>query len=843
MTVTSNSSSKEANKEITKDWEDFLRAQTDCILLWSLDNGHLNYNGKDLSFHTVDRTALLFFRCILDRQQEGLLIYPANNFSFLAPIALEALYSRFKYKNRRKILIINERVAIRDEIKTHFLNFNARAMILHESFFPVGLINRKGRIINISRIKKAGDFIEPNLLMSANPQTLPEEEIAKEIYAVIVEINDTIPVEHLQNLKAWSKRNSIPCIFFISQDPPCEYAVQLIKAGISYWGWNSTALLEDYQKDMKIHKNNPEKSETPFWNTINQIRNRANGITKVIISIEEAEINKLLMEARENYKILYQKAKKENNPFAISASKRLLHVIYSFEELTAPLSYVEKEYAVSWGFFPISQKIENLKQNLSMLSQWDSTYSSFYQTSIDQIRRLYDYMIKTNSGKTSLIPRIINEAINKGKKLAIVSKNTPNSEALKRFLMNERHLNKELLESKEIILISIKELNDISPIDICILYGCPRYYQKWLISISSAETLGFLTYASEVSPLKYMLKENEGLPDYFSFEKRTRSIAKMVKGGLEEINNLVKKSTKSSKPPRDKIVFTNPIDAEIIGVELEPLLETFLQQDFSIDSDYTVEAEILSESRFEGLSITESEVEAVKLRLGNNRIMYVHTEKTVQVFIDYKEEVAYKKAKLLQPNDLLILINNSTSKPLTEAVINKVESHPKMIEVIAYQKSWIHYLQRGVKETGDYPAVILHKLKLLGAKSPKTSLAVSHWVNGRVIGPRDKNNIKLIGEIYKQPFLIENVDKIYAAVQRLRGIHHSLSRKLGRLIPKAGVVLEQGGEDDTLIDSDLDLYLEDFANIITIERVKGVEGPEKVNISLLDRNLIAEGIE
>ncbi len=69
MVITSNSSSIEVNKEITKDWEDFLRAQTDSILLWSLDKGYLNYSGKDLFFHTVDRTALLFFRCILDSQQ------------------------------------------------------------------------------------------------------------------------------------------------------------------------------------------------------------------------------------------------------------------------------------------------------------------------------------------------------------------------------------------------------------------------------------------------------------------------------------------------------------------------------------------------------------------------------------------------------------------------------------------------------------------------------------------------------------------------------------------------------------------------------------------------------
>jgi hypothetical protein len=841
MAPPSNSESKVIER--TLNWEDFLRAQTDCILLWSLDNGHLNYSGKDLFFHTVDRTALLFFRCILDKQQEGLLVYPANKFSILAPLTLEALYSRISVKYRKKILIINERVAIRDEIKTHFLNFNIHSMILHESFFPVGLIKRNGGIINISRIKKAGDLIEPKLLLSANPQILPDVDVAIYIYAVIVEINDSILKEHLQNLTKWVNKNSIPCIFFISQDPPCEYAVELIKAGISYWGWNSAALIEDYQKDIEIHKMNPKKYETPFCDTFNQIKNRANGITKIIISIEESELNRLLLEARENYKILFQKAKKENNQFAISASKKLLHLIYSFEELTAPLSYVEKEYAVSWGFFPLSQKIESLKSNVNILAQWDSTYSSFYQASIDQLKRLFDYMIEINSGKPSLITQIINEAIKKEKKLAVVSKNAPDSEALKRFLMNERHLSKELLEAKGIFLISIKELNNLSPVNTCVFYGCPRYYQKRLISVSTAETIGFLTYASEAAPLEYMLKEANDVPDFFSFEKRTRSISKIVKGGLEEVNKRVKKPTKSSKPPRDKIVFTKPMDAEIKGSELEPLLETFLQHDFSIDTDYAVEAEILSESTFEGRSIAESEVEAVRLKFGENRIMYVHAEKTVQVYIDFKEEVVYKKAKLLQPNDLLILINNSTSKSLSEAVINKVESHPKMIEVITYQKSWIHYLQRGVKETGDYPAVILHKLKLLGAKSPKTSLAVSHWVNGRVIGPRDKNNIKLIGEIYRQPFLIENIDKIYAAVRRLRGIHHSLSRKLGRLIPKAGVALEQGGEDDTLIDSELDLYLEDFANIITIERVKAVEGPQKVNISILDRNLIVEETE
>lgn len=350
------------NKVIEKplNWEDYFRSQTDSILLWSTDKGYLNYSGKDLFFHTVDRISILFFRCVLDKQQVGLLVYPANKFLILAPFALEALYSRISSKNRKKILIISDRITARDEIKTHFLNFNATTMVLHESFFPVGLINRNGSIINISRIKKAGAFVEPNLLLSANPQILPEDEVANDIYAAIIEINDSIQIEHLQNFKDWIQKNDIPCTFYICKDPPCEYAMDMIKAGVPYWGWSSDAIIEDYQNDLEIHRKNAKGYEAPFCDTFTQIKNRATGITKVVICIEEAELNKLFLEARENYKTLFQKAKKENNQFAYSASKKLLHVIYSLEELTAPLSYIEKEYAVTWGFLPISQKIDNL---------------------------------------------------------------------------------------------------------------------------------------------------------------------------------------------------------------------------------------------------------------------------------------------------------------------------------------------------------------------------------------------------------------------------------------------------------------------------------------------------
>ena len=79
------------------------------------------------------------------------------------------------------------------------------------------------------------------------------------------------------------------------------------------------------------------------------------------------------------------------------------------------------------------------------------------------------------------------------------------------------------------------------------------------------------------------------------------------------------------------------------------------------------------------------------------------------------------------------------------------------------------------------------------------------------------------------------MDNIYVAVERLRSIHRKLAQKLRYLAPRAGVTWQTLGDDELAIDPDLNLYLEDFSNSVTIEEVRKVEGPHSVDASKLNR--------
>jgi hypothetical protein len=158
-----------------------------------------------------------------------------------------------------------------------------------------------------------------------------------------------------------------------------------------------------------------------------------------------------------------------------------------------------------------------------------------------------------------------------------------------------------------------------------------------------------------------------------------------------------------------------------------------------------------------------------------------------------------------------------------------------MMQAVVYQRTWIAYLKQALEESGDGFADVIHKLHDNGAKGPDTPGAIFHWINGAIIGPQDLENIRRIGIIYNKQFLVEHFKKIVGAVKRLRTIHRSLASRLSRLIPYYGIEANRGNVDNTVIDEELDLYLEDFVNIVSLERIEAVEMAEMIPVGLLDK--------
>jgi hypothetical protein len=126
--------------------------------------------------------------------------------------------------------------------------------------------------------------------------------------------------------------------------------------------------------------------------------------------------------------------------------------------------------------------------------------------------------------------------------------------------------------------------------------------------------------------------------------------------------------------------------------------------------------------------------------------------------------------------------------------------------------------------------------KLENTPKIKNWLTIQLWRDGYVIGPRDPNNIRLIGKIYNENFLVKHYKEIEYAVSRIRGIHQKLLRDFNELVVKAGLKTIKSDRDE-IIDEEFNLHLEDFVGIISIEKIKKVETDSFAERKKLDKIL------
>jgi putative transposon-encoded protein len=702
-------------------------------------------------------------------------------------------------------------------------------MPLYTEAFPVGRITSEGDVV---RITKSSGY--PKLLISPGPDILPNIGVSKRIFGAIIEATSDLAEERAVNLFKWAEKNEVPFVFVISPDPPTKPAILMIEKGYPYWGWEPASLATDCSKDNENIKAGYFNLETPFSRNFNEIRNKATGLKKVIVPVKESNLNSLLIELRKIYFELARSADSIGSSAAKDIAKRFLGCIYALEEMTSPIAYAETELGRRWGVIPLKRRINALKSLCESARTEDPLYASFAARSVDKIIEAYSYMAEKKSGKHLVILQIIKEAALSGKSVLFVSKNEALNEALKLYLEVEKGFNIASLRSQRMDFTASSRLGKgawNSPfVDTCILYGCPRYYQRDIFSYAKAKQIGIIAYESEIPAIKYIQDEIDTVQKYFSNSAKVK-IAKSILGTEPKIHDSPKTDEKDQG--KTDLIIIEPQDAEMGDFTPEAIFSDFLSLDLSIDFDYANEAEARSaDQRLKGDS---DFVVGAKIFLPGGRHIMLHAEKHVQIYDESTEKVKERVAKNLKRGDLLILIENSTRKSLAESIISKVESLPSMMQVVVFQKAWSYYLKQALEESGDRFDKVIEKITAQGAREPKTPGAIYLWINGTIIGPHDLENIRRIGVIYNKPFLIDHFKEIAGAVQRLRSIHRSLARRLNRLIPRAGIEADQEHSENTVIDEELDLYLEDFAHIVSMERIESVDVIDKAPAGVLDK--------
>ena len=142
-------------------------------------------------------------------------------------------------------------------------------------------------------------------------------------------------------------------------------------------------------------------------------------------------------------------------------------------------------------------------------------------------------------------------------------------------------------------------------------------------------------------------------------------------------------------PPRlstpDEIIYTVRQHGKVEGIKLRPVFEKLFAEELGTAQ---ITNDDVGESDDQEIPADGGPVNALALHFVSGRTLVVRPETDVPVYLEHRDSIGNVPANKLARGDLVVLVNDSVKKSLLQLAIGRVEKHPAMIEVVAYQRSW-----------------------------------------------------------------------------------------------------------------------------------------------------------
>jgi hypothetical protein len=107
-------------------------------------------------------------------------------------------------------------------------------------------------------------------------------------------------------------------------------------------------------------------------------------------------------------------------------------------------------------------------------------------------------------------------------------------------------------------------------------------------------------------------------------------------------------------------------------------------------------------------------------------------------------------------------------------------------------------------------------------------VTIYSWVRGYILCPQDPNDLYRVTEALDMPFTREHHHRIYAAATRLRGLHRSLSQRIGRWLDSQLSGAYGADEYGDEIDPEWGIRFSDFRDsllLLRTDQAETVAGP------------------
>lgn len=832
-------------------WHDFLISHSNDDLLMVAQKERLQFEGKPINLHWLDRVCLLLARQAYESKKSLVISYPVPVCNLGALISaqlvlfnfIQAQTSPHKIAPNQSHMLISPRTEVRD----HYLGLQIKREPIANAL-PLARVRAHGEPAIIS-IPGKGSSRQPRLYHLSRPHLL-DISWPTNLGAIIVDYMGGTFDEYATRIQELAIQRGVPTVIHLISDPFAPYIEGLIKKGVLPWIWDHKGLAADFSTQILTVRSD---ESNPFGIGNTQFENIARGIEHKLLICHHPSFESAAKRLWDDLATIQQTFSGRYGMGIHRAIRAAYGTYYAMLQMLVPLPVYEEEARNLWGIRSISRRISDLEAFSPVLRHEAPELAEIYWPSlILDLKEMQEALWAGNPKYDSLVQHVRFLQDDK-KSLTIVCTNQASRRMLQLCLQAREGFYTDeptdISSKSSIKLITFKELHNLKSTDCLFLPGQFSLGRRQYALTASAPEIYYLTYSDEadrivnqIASVHQTLKQftndqvrhniwieltsalsNHKPPELDHIDTELRIDFTKIDGqriARQTINSRGYATDLSLWTPFRTVEYDTIQGQDILGVDSEDALRP---SEYAGELRQNALVPVLRIEFIDGYCFAEPESRMTILLLSSN--------KTDERRVDG-----------LRPDDIVIFVDGDQKRKLYDSILERIRLHPAMGATYILASYWQQAIREGYFRSGISYDEFHRRMQELES-AIETQQAIYFWVQGWVLGPRDGEDIRRIGEVLGDQVLIKEWKEINRAVKRVRGLHLSLARKLNRVIVQAGLMSKKPELEDECIDKDLNLYLDDFRDSISIHRIVNINLKSELVPYVLTGRLFSKGTE
>lgn len=628
------------------------------------------------------------------------------------------------------------------------------------------------------------------------------EDVALVVVDMVTGITPKLDMMDLEAILAYSRRNSIPVVFFVknTMDKVAEYlqenGVKVLSPPIEFVKPTSIFKPQVYSH----HTHNQELNAFLTDYNLRSYKIDKNGLSKTI-EVRITEDNEYLRNFYKKY-------------------LELASCIWKWDST----SYGRRVYFLARMLYDdVMEFTGNVNTNLDGRFEWIK-----HPIGASRVR-FSDAVWNLSDPSRDIAMELINEANAIMKNFE--SKQTPKGECLSELLLNYQAQNKTVVllgkeyaldgflhntfpegsSLVELMLVAPDQIGNAHPSDIIILLDPVYGKNKTKLLTSCSSNIIILNYPWQVSVTKKSIDEVKD----FSFGKRLSLKAVTPESNDKPINLIEVSYTGASNQTKqdEKEVLVEKRGETSINDHLfsdsNDLFEEDAEEDIDDDISYS-----------NAISDNNDSYELPKwvVPIENREIVIPENRKIVLI----KDNRTYLiKAPKLKPGDRILITKEFNPKSLSDFVWEIMERKFGIKRKTHPGNEWREKLKEYlIEHPGTTYTQIFEKLKQICNIGIKTPTAIYLWLESYdVIGPHDIETLDAIAK------LVNSEDKLkewWAGIQYIRTRHRRMIRHLWKVFTYSAKELKDRSEEDYVVDPNLEIKISEISKLVRFATITGI---------------------